>query len=66
MNKTEAKRYGVEIGKLTTRKDSQGEYTLYEDGKVVAEGWYSDAAEMKAEYIEQKVLDKLAWDEEVA
>ena len=59
MTKTEAKKYGVTIGKLTTHKDSQGEYTLYENGKGVAEGWYSDAAEMKAEYIEQKVLNTI-------
>ena len=36
MNMTEARKYaknvGVVIGKLTTERDSQGEYTVYEDG----------------------------------
>lgn len=37
MNMTEARKYAkrvnVVIGKLTTERDSQGEYTVYEDGR---------------------------------
>ena len=50
-----AKEYGVEIGKLTTSKDSQGEYTLMEDGHIVAQGWYDYASEIKADYINEKI-----------
>ena len=62
MTKIEAKKYGVEIGKLTTSRDSQGEYTLYEDGYVVAEGYYDSAAEIKRDYIEEKVASNCEWD----
>ena len=63
MTKTEAKRYGVQIGKLTSQKDSQGEYTLYEDGYVVAQGYYDSAAEIKADYIDRKVSKTAEWGE---
>lgn len=50
--RAEAKRLGVEIGSLTTKKDSQGEYTLFEAGLEVACGFYGMAAEIKADYVE--------------
>jgi hypothetical protein len=55
MNKTEAKQAGVIIGRLTTTRDSQGEYQLKEDGYIVSEGYYDTAAEIKADYIQDKV-----------
>lgn len=65
MTKSEAKRkYGVEFGKLTTSKDSVGEYTLYENGRVVAEGWFDSAAEIKAEYIGLQIGARIVDDEE--
>jgi len=48
----------VDIGKLTTEKDSQGEYTLYEDGSVVAEGFYDNASDIKEDYIIEQTFNK--------
>ena len=58
----EAKKYGIEIGKLTTEKDSQGEYTVYENGRctyfqVWAEG--VNAAEAKRLYAQDKLYSEM-------
>jgi len=67
MTKTEAKKYGVHIGRLTSQRDSQGEYTLYEDNVYVASGWYDSAAELKSDYIQRRVSDAAGcWDDEEA
>jgi len=46
-----AKAAGVTFGKFTTSKDSQGEYTLYEDGRIVGEGYFESASDIKTDYI---------------
>ena len=53
--RAEARTNNITIGKLTTSKDSQGEYTLKEDGFIVAEGYYDSASEIKADYISEKI-----------
>ena len=55
MTRSEARSYGVIIGKLTTSKDSRGEYILKEDGYIVAEGYYDSASEIKQDWIAMKV-----------
>ena len=53
--RAEAKESGVEIGKLTTYKDRQGEYTLKEDGHIVAEGYFDSASDIKEDYINDQI-----------
>ena len=58
----EARELGVKFGKFTSDKDSQGEYTLYEDGRVVAEGYFDTAAEIKADYIRDVMYERIDTD----
>ena len=53
--RAEAKENGITIGNLTTSKDSQGEYTLKEDGRIVAEGFYDNANDIKEDYIREEI-----------
>lgn len=57
--RTEAKKYGAKFGKFTSDKSSFGEYTLYEDGKVVAEGFAETASEMKVSYILHTISERI-------
>jgi|TARA_R110000803_G_scaffold106736_1_gene174823 hypothetical protein len=51
MTLSEAKKIATEngnyIGRLTSDKDSQGEYTIYNDGAIIAQGYGANATEVK-------------------
>jgi len=42
---------GVNVGRLTSDKDSTGEYTVYNDGQIVAQGYGQDASEIKIDWL---------------
>lgn len=60
--RAEAKEQGVDIGKLTTYKDRQGEYTLKEDGHIVSEGYFESANDIKEDYINDQINNKAGGD----
>ena len=51
MTLSEAKEIAAEngntIGRLTSDKDSTGEYTVYNDGAIIGQGYGANAAEVK-------------------
>jgi len=42
---------GVYVGRLTSDKDSTGEYTIYNDGRIVAQGYGQNASEIKIDWL---------------
>ena len=42
---------GVDVGRLTSDKDSTGEYTIYNNGRIVAQGYGQDAREVKIDWL---------------
>jgi hypothetical protein len=49
--KKRATENGVDVGRLTSDKDSTGEYTIYNDGRIVAQGYGQDASEIKIDWL---------------
>ena len=38
---------GVNVGRLTSDKDSTNEYTIYNDGAIIGQGYGANATEVK-------------------
>tara|TARA_R110000787_G_scaffold147882_4_gene261756 strand:+ start:517 stop:693 length:177 start_codon:yes stop_codon:yes gene_type:complete len=51
MTLTEAKQIATEngnyVGKITATKDRQGEYTIYNEGRMIGEGYFDSATDAK-------------------
>lgn len=57
--KAEAKELGIEIGKITAKKDRLGYYDVFEDGLVIAEsGLFDSADEAKADAIQELICQR--------
>jgi hypothetical protein len=60
--KKEAKENGVEIGKITAKRDRLGYYDVYEDVSLVSESMLGTADEVKAGAIETLMFDRIPAD----